>query len=69
MADQQQQQEDPQQARQQAAFPPPPPYFRQFRGAADASGDVAQPLAPPPLPSPDATFQMFGELHTVSGRF
>lgn len=61
-------------ARQQAAFPPPPPYFHVFRSAADAvsraadggSLSDAHPLRPPPLPAaPDATFQLFGELHTV----
>lgn len=61
-------------ARQQAAFPPPPPYFRIFRkagGAASPAADGANvpqdhPLQPPPLPAaPDATFQLFGELHTV----
>ena len=61
-------------ARQQAAFPPPPPYFRIFRSAGDAASPAADgdspshahPLQPPPLPaSADATFQLFGELHTV----
>jgi hypothetical protein len=61
-------------ARQQAAFPPPPPYFRLFCDAAEAtpasadhiSHSDAQPLQPPLLPAaPDATFQLFGELHTV----
>ena len=70
MADQQAapQGEEPQ-ARQQAAFPPVPPYFRRFRGAAAEGGAGANApptLAPPPLPAPEATFQMFGELHTVS---
>jgi hypothetical protein len=61
-------------ARQQAAFPPPPPYFRIFRSVGEAASPAADggspsdahPLRPPPLPAaPDATFQLFGELHTV----
>lgn len=52
------------QAGVQQLFPPPPYYFIQF--VPDPDGTAERPLPPLPPPCVEGTYQMFGELHTVS---